>query len=462
MIQSLQLGMKNGKGSVMVLDHETDEVKHFSRSLMCPTTGISYSEPEPNSFSFNSPYGACPKCNGLGTITEIDLDKIFPDKKKSIKKGGIAPLGEYKNNWIFHQMEAISEKYGFDLDTPIKKIPEEAISTILYGSNENYKIQKVYMGITSTYSLNFEGVVNFISSQFKESDSGHIKKWAWNFMNSITCPSCNGQRLQKESLYFRIDNKNISEVAQMDLVNLNEWIQNLDGKLNAIQKQIAPEIIREIKTRIQFLLDVGLNYLALNRPARSLSGGESQRIRLATQIGSQLTSVMYILDEPSIGLHQRDNLRLIASLKNLRDIGNSVIVVEHDKETILAADHVVDMGPGAGRHGGEIVAQGKPGDMLHCHTLTCDYLNGNKSIQMPKKRRTGNGSFLELKGASGNNLKNVDFKFQLGMLICITGVSGSGKSTLINETLYPILNQHIYRSEKKPLPYQSVTGIGKS
>jgi len=459
MIQSVQLGMKHGKGSVMIMDHETDEVKHFSRALMCPTSGISYNEPEPNTFSFNSPYGACPKCNGLGTVTEIDLNKIFPDNNKSIKKGGISPIGEYKHNWIFHQMEAIGDKYGFDLDTPIKDIPEEAISTILYGSDENYTIQKEYMGITSTYTLNFEGVVNFISNQYSDSGSNSIRKWAMNFMNKVNCPECKGLRLKKESLFFKIDNKNISELANYDLIKLDKWVGELESKLEEKKKIIAHEIIRQIKTRIKFLLDVGLEYLALNRPARSLSGGESQRIRLATQIGSQLTSVLYILDEPSIGLHQRDNLRLIQSLKDLRDIGNSVIVVEHDKETILAADHVLDIGPGAGAHGGEIVAQGSPKDMVECKTITCEYLRGKKEIKIPEKRRIGNGKQLELTGATGNNLKNVDIRFPLGNLVCITGVSGSGKSSLINETLYPILNKHFYRAEKKPLPYSTISGL---
>ena len=459
LIQSVQLALKYGKGSVMILDHETDEVKHFSKALMCPTSGISYNEPEPNTFSFNSPYGACPKCNGLGNVTEIDLKKIFPDEMKSIRKGGIAPLGEYKHNWICHQMEAIGDKYGFSLDTPVKDIPEEAISTILYGSDENYKIKKEYMGVTSTYTLNFEGVVNFIENQFNDSGSGSIRKWAYNFMNSVDCPECNGQRLRKESLWFKIDGKNISELANYDLVHLNKWVDEIENKFDAKKQLIAHEIIREIKTRIKFLLDVGLEYLALNRPARSLSGGESQRIRLATQIGSQLTSVLYILDEPSIGLHQRDNLRLIQSLKDLRDIGNSVIVVEHDKDTILSADYVVDIGPGAGRYGGEIVASGSPKDMVECKTITCEYLRGKKEIKIPEKRRKSNGHFIELKGAKGNNLKNVDVKIPLGVLVCITGVSGSGKSTLINETLYPILNKHFYRSEKKPLPYGSIEGL---
>jgi excinuclease ABC subunit A len=459
LVQSVQLGMKYSKGTVIVLDHNTEEVRHYSKALMCPSSGISYNEPEPNTFSFNSPYGACPKCNGLGTVTEINLDKIFPDKSLSIKKGGIAPIGEYKPNWIFHQMEAIGDKFGFDLNSPIEAIPDDAISTILYGSNESYTIKKEYLGITSTYTLNFEGIVNFILNQYNESTSNSIKKWANNFMNTTHCPDCDGLRLKKESLYFRIKEKNISQVADYDLIKLSQWIGDLENKLDDKNKLIAHEILREIKTRINFLLDVGLDYLALNRQARSLSGGESQRIRLATQIGSQLTSVLYILDEPSIGLHQRDNLRLINSLKDLRDIGNSVIVVEHDKETILAADYVIDIGPGAGVHGGEVVAQGSPKDMIDCKTITCEYIRGKRKIAIPSKRRKGNGYILEITGAKGNNLKNVRLNLPLGKLICVTGVSGSGKSTLINETLYPILSRHFYRSEMKPLPYHSIKGL---
>ncbi len=459
LVQSVQLGLKYGKGSVMVLDPDTGKLKHYSRSLMCPSTGISYNEPEPNTFSFNSPYGACPHCNGLGTVAEIDMDKVFPDKSKSIKKGGIAPLGEYKNNWIFSQMEVIGSKYGFDLNTPIEKIPEEAISTILYGSNEPFTIKKEYLGITSTYTLDFEGVINFINNQYKETTSAGIKKWAQNFMNTVECPVCHGERLKRESLHFKIDGKNISEVAQFDLIHLQKWIEGLYDKTGERKRHVANEILREIKTRIRFLLDVGLDYLSLDRQAKTLSGGESQRIRLATQIGSQLTSVLYILDEPSIGLHQRDNLRLINSLKDLRDIGNSVVVVEHDKETILSADYVVDIGPGAGRHGGEIVAQGSPQEMLSFNTITSDYLNGKKKIDIPAVRRPGNGKFINLTGATGNNLKNVDLSIPLGKLICVTGVSGSGKSTLINETLYPVLSSHFYRSEKKPLPFKSIEGI---
>jgi excinuclease ABC subunit A len=458
-IQSLQTALKHGKGIIMILDNETNEARHFSKNLMCPSTGIAYDDPEPNTFSFNSPYGACPKCNGLGTISEVDIDKIIPNKKLNIKKGGFAPIGEYKNNWIFGQIEAIGIKYGFNLETPIKDISEEAINTILYGSNESFQVKKEYLGITSTYTLNFEGIISFITNQFNETTANGIKKWAGNFMNKTICPECKGSRLKKESNFFKIADKNIAELANMDIIQLDDWFSKVEKKLSETQQRIAQEIIREIRTRISFLLDVGIDYLTLNRTSKSLSGGEAQRIRLATQIGSQLVGVLYILDEPSIGLHQRDNIRLIKALQNLRDIGNSVIVVEHDKETILAADHVIDIGPGAGRHGGIIVAQGKPSTMRDCHTLTCDYISGKKEISIPDVRREGNGLELELKGAKGNNLKNVDLSLPLGKLVCITGVSGSGKSTLINETLYPILSQHFYRSVKKPLAYKSFDGI---
>jgi len=457
--KSLKAALKYGKGSLIVMDHESGEIKHFSRLLMCPTSGISYDEPEPNTFSFNSPYGACPKCNGLGTISEIDLDKIIPDKSLSIKKGGVAPLGEYKNNWIFKQMEAIGHKYGFDLNTPVKDIPNDAITTILYGSNETINVKKEYLGVTSTYSLDFEGIVNFITNQYSDNTSNGIKRWASGFMNRIDCPECNGTRLKKESLNFKFAGKNISELANLDIIKLSEWFEKIESKLSEKQKIIAKEIIREIRIRITFLLNVGIDYLTLNRPTRSLSGGEAQRIRLATQIGSQLTNVLYILDEPSIGLHQMDNLRLIKALKELRDLGNSVIVVEHDKETILAADHVVDIGPGAGRNGGKIVAEGTPESMNNFNTLTCDYLSGKKEIKIPAIRRNGKSKYICLYGARGNNLKNIDLKLPLGKLICITGVSGSGKSTLINETLYPILSQHFYRSVKKPFSHKSIEGI---
>ncbi len=459
MKQSIQTALRHGKGILMIQEHGESEARHFSKHLMCPTSGIAYDDPEPNSFSFNSPYGACHHCNGLGTISEVDLNKIIPEKKKTIKKGGIVPLGEYKNNWIFSQIEAIGIKYNFDLNTAIEDIPDEAIQTILYGSNESFQVKKEYLGITSTYQLNFEGVINFITNQYNENSNNGIRRWAQNFMNKIPCPECNGTRLKLESRHFLIGDKTITDLANMDIIHLDEWFKDIESQLSENQQRIAHEIIREIRTRISFLLDVGIDYLTLNRSSRSLSGGEAQRIRLATQIGSQLVGVLYILDEPSIGLHQRDNLRLIKALQDLRDIGNSVIVVEHDKETILAADHVVDIGPGAGRFGGKIVAQGSPKDMHKCDTITCAYINGTKQIEVPAKRREGNGNFISLTGATGNNLKNVDVQIPLGKLIGITGVSGSGKSTLINETLYPILSQHFYKSVKKPLEYLTVDGL---
>ncbi len=457
--KTIETAMKQGKGVIMVLNENSGKVRHYSRKMMCPTTGIAYDEPEPNLFSFNSPYGACPKCNGLGIVNEIDLDKVFPNKNLSIKKGGIAPLGEYKNTWVFNQIETIGLKYGFDLNTPISDISPKAIEVILKGSNETVNVKKEYLGITSTYTLSFEGLLSYITQYSRENASMSSKKWAESFMNKHICPECNGSRLKKESLYFRIDGKNISELAQMDLAELKTWLNGLEDRLTEKQRLIAHEILREIRTRLDFLLEVGIDYVNLNRPAKTLSGGESQRIRLATQIGSRLTGVMYILDEPSIGLHQRDNHKLIESLKDLRDIGNSVIVVEHDKDTILAADHVVDIGPGAGRLGGEVVAQGKPQEILKMKTLTGQYLNGEKIIPMLSNRRQGNGKFIELKGASGNNLKNVTLKLPLGKFICITGVSGSGKSTLINDTLYPILNHHFFHALKEPLPYKSISGL---
>ena len=457
--RTIQTAIKSGKGAIMVIRQGESKAHHYSKLLMCPVSGISYDEPEPNTFSFNSPYGACPKCSGLGTVTEVNLKKIIPDSSKSIKKGGIAPIGEYRPNWIFNQVELIGQKFGFDLNTPIKNIPEEAISTILYGSNETFIVKKEFAGVTSSYSLNFEGIINFITNQFSDSNSRSIQKWAGSFMNRIPCPECNGDRLKKESLHFRIGEKNISELARMDLIRFNDWMDQIEELLDEKRKIIAREIVREIKTRTGFLLEVGLDYLSLNRTARSLSGGESQRIRLATQIGSRLVDVLYILDEPSIGLHYRDNLRLINALKNLRDLGNSVIVVEHDKEMILAADEIVDIGPGAGLHGGRIVGQGSPREMKKCKTITCEYLSGEKEIPVPAARRKGNGARILLTGAKGNNLKNVDLDVPLGTLICVTGVSGSGKSSLINETLYPILSNRLYRSDKKPLPYGNIEGL---
>ena len=464
--ESMQLAMKQGKGIIMVqpfqtgkLEEEYGKVEFYSRHLMCPASGISYDEPQPNLFSFNSPYGACPKCNGLGMISEVDINKIIPNKKLSIRKGGIAPLGTHKSTWIFKQLEAIGDKYGFNLDTPLEDISDEAINTILFGSDEIFKIKEYADSSATSYSIAFEGIANFIIKQNDEQSSPTIEKWILGFMNKVTCTKCNGTKLKMESLQFKIDKKNIAELSEMGIIELNQWFKDIEKRLSAKQNTIAKEVLKEIRTRIQFLLDVGLDYLSLNRSSRTLSGGEAQRIRLATQIGSQLVGVLYILDEPSIGLHQRDNVRLINALKNLRDIGNSVIVVEHDKEMILAADHVIDIGPAAGIHGGKIIAQGTPKEILKYHTLTSDYINGIKEIKIPDIHRKGNGKSLVLKGATGNNLKNISVEFPLGKLICVTGVSGSGKSTLINETLYPILNKHFYRAEKKPMPYKSISGL---
>ncbi len=457
---SIRTALKYGKGSMMILDEETNVVRHFSQHLMCPTSGISYDEPAPNAFSFNSPYGACRKCNGLGTIPEIDMKAVIPDNKLSIKQGGIIPLGDYKDNWIYSQLQTIGKRYGFTLNTPIADISDEAMNVILYGSNEVFTVDKEFTpGVVNSYNLSFDGIVSFIGAQMEnEFASTKIKKWAQRFMTSTTCPECKGSRLKKESLYFKINDRNIAELANMDIITLQQWFEVLEPQLSKKQQTIAHEVIKEIRKRIKFLLDVGLDYLTLNRSAKSLSGGESQRIRLATQIGSQLVGVMYILDEPSIGLHQRDNVRLINSLKELRDVGNTVIVVEHDRETILAADHVLDIGPGAGIHGGKIVASGTPEEMMESNSLTSKYLSGELQINA-HKRRTGSGKKITLKGASGNNLKNVNVDLPLGKLICVTGVSGSGKSTLINETLYPILNQHFYNSITKPLPYKSIKGL---
>jgi excinuclease ABC subunit A len=425
--KSIETAVQLSKGSLVIFDLDNESYNFFSKKLMCPSTGMSYDEPEPNTFSFNSPYGACRKCNGLGMVSEIDLDKIIPDKTKSLRKGGIAPIGEYKSSWIFNQLESIGKKYNFDLNTPLAELSQDALDVILYGSSENIQVYKEILGVTSQYSINFEGIVNFIRQQSKKSSSESIKRWATGFMNQIECSNCNGTRLKKESLWFKIDGKNIAELAQMDIVELNDWLTHLKNDKHDKRAKIGSEILREVKTRIKFLLDVGLGYLSLNRSARSLSGGESQRIRLATQIGSQLQGVLYILDEPSIGLHQRDNNRLIKSLQDLRDVGNSVLVVEHDEDMMRSADMVIDMGPGAGLHGGQIVAQGHPQEMMSCNTLTCDYLSGVKKIKVPAERRPGNGHFIELKGAKGNNLKNVNLKLPLGKLICVSGVSGKRK-----------------------------------
>ena len=457
--RTIQAAMRQGKGQVMVVDESTEEVRHFSRKMMCPSTGISYDEPEPNTFSFNSPYGACPVCNGLGVVSEVDLDKVMPEKEQTIKKGGIKPLGEFKNNWVFKQIEAIGLKYGFDLNVKVKDIPDEALKMILHGSNETIEVKKEYLGITSSYSLSFEGVINYIKNYDKENTSQASRRWASGFTNQHECGECKGARLKKEALYFKIADRNVAELANMDLSNFKKWLDTAEDFMNDNQRKIAREVMREIRTRLSFLLEVGIEYLSLNRPAKSLSGGESQRIRLATQIGSQLTGVLYILDEPSIGLHQRDNHKLIRSLQDLRDIGNSIIVVEHDKDTILAADHVIDIGPGAGRHGGEIVAQGTPEEIMRLHTETAQYLNGEKEISVPDGVRPGNGKELVIKGATGNNLKNITVTFPLGKFICVTGVSGSGKSSLVNETLYPALNNYFYKSLRDTLPYKSIDGI---
>ena len=456
---SVNLAMKHGNGSIMVFDVEADEYSLLSKNLMCPTTGISYDEPAPNLFSFNSPYGACKKCNGLGLVSEIDIKKIIPDVKSNIKKGGIVPLGEYKSNWTFKQIEAIGKNFGFTLSTPIEEISEEAIDFILNGSTETLMVSQKLAGVTANTEIEFEGIVNIISRQFEENKTKSIGRWANNFMNKVTCTTCNGSRLQKQAMYFKIDDKSIADIANQDLDSLYQWTNSLTVKLSERQQLIAKEILKEINTRIKFLLDVGLTYLSLNRSSRTLSGGEAQRIRLATQIGSQLVNVLYILDEPSIGLHQRDNEKLITSLQELRNIGNSIIVVEHDKDIMLSSDYIIDIGPKAGVHGGEVVSQGKPKDFVKNNTETANFLSGKLAIEVPKVRRKGNGKYIELKGATGNNLKNVDLKIPLGKLTCVTGVSGSGKSTLINETLYPILNHFVYKAVKKPLPYKSIKGL---
>ena len=457
--ESIRTAMYHGEDILMVLEHESDEVRFFSRNLMCPTSGISYQNPEPNNFSFNSPKGACPNCKGIGAVNEINLKKIIPNPKVSIKAGGFAPLGEYKSSWVFKQLEIIGQKFGFKMTDAIEKISSDAMDVILFGGKEKFDVPSKALGITKEYKIEFEGISNFIKNQFEESESTAIKRWAKEFMDEIPCPVCDGTRLKKEALYFRINAKNIAELSNMDISELTAWFAELNSHLNKKQLAIASEVIKEINDRLAFLMNVGLDYLALARSSRSLSGGEAQRIRLATQIGSQLVGVLYILDEPSIGLHQRDNEKLISSLEQLRDIGNSVLVVEHDKDMIVRADYVVDIGPAAGRHGGEIVSIGTPEEMLKQHTLTAAYLNGEKKIEVPKKRREGTGKFLKLTGATGNNLKNVSVSIPLGKLVCVTGVSGSGKSTLINETLYPILNAYYFNGVKKPAPYKKIDGL---
>ena len=457
--QSVTTAMQQGDGLIMILDAGTNEIRHYSKRLMCPVTGLSYKEPAPHNFSFNSPQGACPRCKGLGFVNLIDVDKVIPDRNLSIHEGAIAPLGKYKNVMIFWQLEALLEKYELTLKTPVKDFPEEAIDEVLYGSNDRIKIKSSLIHSTSDYFTTYEGIVKYIQMMQESDASATAQKWADQFAKTDVCPECKGARLNQEALHFRIHDKNIYELASMDINELYDWLENVEPHLDSKQQKIAAEILKELRTRLRFLLDVGLDYLSLNRTSVSLSGGESQRIRLATQIGSQLVNVLYILDEPSIGLHQRDNLRLINSLKKLRDTGNSVIVVEHDKDMMLASDYIIDMGPKAGRLGGEVVFEGTPQEMLQKETLTSQYLTGKMKIEVPAERRKGNGNSLWIRGAKGNNLKNVDVEFPLGKLICVTGVSGSGKSTLINDTLQPILSQHFYRSLQDPLPYDSVEGL---
>lgn len=455
--QSLQKAMQQGSGIIMLLEKEKNEVRYFSKMLMCPTSGISYNEPAPHDFSFNSPHGACHKCKGLGFVNQIDMDKIVPDRSLSIYNGAIAPLGKHKSSTIFWQIEAILEKYDFTLKTPVSEISDDAMDEIMNGTEERLHIKNQSIG--TSYFLSYDGILKYIEMQSENSASATEQKWANQYSKEVKCPDCKGAKLKKESLHFLIHNKNIAQLAEMDIAQLADWLSKVEQHLNEKQKAIAVEILKEIRSRLQFLLNVGLNYLALDRSSKSLSGGESQRIRLATQIGSQLVNVLYILDEPSIGLHQRDNERLIDSLKLLRDTGNSVIVVEHDKDMMLAADYVVDLGPHAGRHGGEVVFTGTPDEMLKADTLTSAYLNGKKQIEIPLQIRPGNGKSLIIKGAKGNNLKNIDVTFPLGKMICVTGVSGSGKSTLINETLQPILSQYFYRSLQDPLEYKSIEGL---
>ena len=457
--KTVSTAMKQGEGLIMILDNERDEAKYFSKRLMDPVTGIAYKDPAPNIFSFNSPEGACPQCKGLGVIDEIDLKKVIPDDKQDIYSGAIVPLGKYKNQMIFWQIDALLKKHNCDLKTPVKDIPKEAMDEVLYGSLEKLKIAKELVHTTSDYFVSFDGIIKYLRTVMENDDSSAGKKWADQFIAEAQCPECHGHRLNREALSYKIWDKNIADLAEMDINELKDWVDHVEEHMSEKQRTIAVEIIKEIRKRINFLLDVGLDYLALNRQSATLSGGESQRIRLATQIGSQLVNVLYILDEPSIGLHQRDNERLINSLKELRDMGNTVIVVEHDEDMMRAADWIVDIGPKAGRKGGEVVFQGKPADMLKTHTLTAQYLNGERAIELPKERREGNGKTIQLTGCNGNNLKDVNVTFPLGELIVVTGVSGSGKSTLINETLQPILSQHFYRSLKRPMPYGKIEGI---
>lgn len=457
--ESIHTAMYHGDDVLMVIKHNENEARYFSRTLMCPTTGISYPNPEPNNFSFNSPKGACPKCNGIGTLYEVNENKVIPDRSKSISGGGLAPHGNKKKNWIFKQLENIAERFEFKLTDPISKIPKDALNIILYGGKDSFEVESKSLGVTRKYKIDFEGVATFIENTYNNNETTSLKRWAKEYMDKVTCPTCEGSRLRKESLYFKVNALNIAELANKDINELAAWFDDLPNHLSDKQEQIASEIVKEIRTRLQFLVDVGLTYFSLNRGSKSLSGGEAQRIRLATQIGSQLVGVLYILDEPSIGLHQRDNEKLINSLEALRDVGNSVIVVEHDKDMIERADHVIDIGPRAGKHGGQIISQGTPEQLLKEDTLTANYMSGKMEIAVPEKRREGNGKFIELKGCTGNNLKNVSIKLPLGQMIAVTGVSGSGKSTLINETLYPIMNAHYFNGVKKPMPYKSIKGL---
>lgn len=459
LVKSIQTAMKQGDGLIMILDKDSDEVKYYSKRLMCPTSGISYKDPAPNVFSFNSPEGACPHCKGLGYVNQIDLKKVIPNDNLNIHEGAISPLGKYKNQMIFWQIDSILHKYSCDLKTPFKNIPQEAVEEILYGSLENVRINKALVHTSTDFFVSFDGIIKYLQNVMESDDSAKGKKWADQFLAITECPECKGLKLNKEALSYKIWDKNISEVANLDISDLKEWLEHVEEHMESQQQKIACEIVKEIRSRVNFLLEVGLDYLALNRQSATLSGGESQRIRLATQIGSQLVNVLYILDEPSIGLHQRDNERLIKSLKELRDMGNTVIVVEHDEDMMRASDWIVDIGPKAGRKGGEVVFQGTPDEMLKQHTITADYLNGKRKIEIPSERRKGNGKTIKIIGAKGNNLKNIDVEFPLGEMIVITGVSGSGKSTLINETLQPILSHHFYRSLKKPMPYTKIEGI---
>ena len=457
--ESIKIAMKYGNDTIFILDSESGSPRYFSRNLMCPDTGISYPKPEPNTFSFNSPKGMCQSCLGLGVEYELNMNKLIPDDSISINSGGISPIGERDKSWIFRQIELISKYYKFSMDDPIKDIPQEGLDFILNGGKKNFTINSKELGLTREYNIDYQGIKTFIKDQLNNNESKNLRRWALQFLDKNECKSCNGSRLKKESRYFKIDNKNINDISTMDLIELSKWFKELEGKLSNKDHKISEEIIKEIKTRINFLLDVGLEYLSLSRSSKSLSGGEAQRVRLATQVGSQLVGVLYILDEPSIGLHQKDNIKLINSLKTLRDSGNSIIVVEHDKEMILNADHIIDLGPNAGLKGGEIIYEGSPNKILKSRTLTSDYLTNRKQIEIPAKTRQGNGMKISLSGCKGNNLKNIDVSFPLGKMIAVTGVSGSGKSSLVNETLFPILNSIIYNGVKKPLEYTSINGV---